>query len=844
MAGQPQSRLINRKKLIGIPMLLVTAGLIVISVAGYLASRHMIINQMRQDGINLAHQIVHQIEGNESSIRLASQMMEEHIRSANQLVVDNRDQLSDEYLTRLTQITLMDEITWFDADGQVLYASEQSPRRPVAAGDPLYVFLRGDERETMEEVQFSSITGKNHQYGAMKHASGEFVQSGILAENIIELTQQFSYQSLVTQVAENENLVYALVVNQQLIAIADAELMDIGIRYNPEEEEEMLAAFQGETTAVEWYYEAMGERVMNITAPLITDGQITHALIIGMSMAPVYTHLYQMTFIFLVTVMAILLSFLWLQRRNVIRPVEELDKGIGSIDMEKQMDYRVHLSPGNPFSGLGETMNQILDRTQEHFISLQEKQEDLEASHQNIAEAYQQIRASEEALNEQLSYIQEQQEWIQYQAYHDDLTQLPNRRHFMERLASCLQHAYQGAVILVDTDNFKSINDTMGHIFGDQVLKQMGQELKTLLGQGVFLSRFGGDEFLILLDRPKDPQQVEQTALDIKKHFSHRFLVKERSVHLTLSMGIATYPENGREPETLIMKADMALHQVKKMGKNNFLFFDETMTENLKEKAQVEEILREALETDGFVLHYQPQVEVKSGRLAGFEALLRLKHHAVSPGVFIPIAEELGLIQEIGRWVTGAVIRQQAMWKNQKRVVVPVAINFSALQLNDLDYVDFLKRELYRMNVAPGLMEIEITEGIFLDNKDETLRFLHQLKDLGVAISIDDFGTGYSSLSYLTLLPVDMVKLDKSLIDRYLEKNSEDVIDSMIALIHSLNLEVVAEGVEEEEQLQRLASCGCDYIQGYLLGKPLPPEELTDAFDKDFYQMLQSRHSL
>ncbi|SMP56195.1 putative bifunctional diguanylate cyclase/phosphodiesterase [Anoxynatronum buryatiense] len=839
MAQQPPPRLIKRTKLIGYPMILVTLGLIIISVAGTYTSRHLIINQIKEDGVTLARQIVRQIQGNESSVRLTRHMLETHISSANQLAVDNRDQISDEYLTYLTQITLMDEITWHDADGRVLFASDKSQRRPVAAGDSLYAFLRGPDQELMEPLRFISLTGENYQYGALKHPSGEFVRSGILADNVLELTRQFSYQTLVAQVAESENLTYALVVDRQMTAIADSDLKDIGIRYVPEEEVAMQAAFRGATRVAEWYDESRNERVMEVITPIITDGEINHVLIVGMSMASVYAHFHQMTLIFVATALAVLLAFLWLQRRHVMAPVKELDAGISSIDIKEQMDYRIQLSPGNPFLGLAATINQILDRTQQYFTSLQKNQRDLEISNQNITEAYQRIQASEEALNDQLAYITEQQEWIQHQAYHDDLTQLPNRRHFMERLASCLQHEFQGAVILVDTDNFKSINDTMGHIFGDKVLKQMGRELVSLLGKSVFLSRFGGDEFLILLDRPSDSRQVESVALAIKSHFSRHFSVEETSVHLTLSMGIATYPEHGQDPESLIMKADMALHRVKTMGKNNYLFFDESMTNSMREKARVENILREALETDGFTLHYQPQVAVKTGKLTGFEALLRLKDFSVPPGIFISVAEEIGLILEIGRWVTRAVIRQVAAWQEQELPVMPVSINFSALQLNDTDYVDFLKRELYQMNVPPRLIMIEITESIFLDNREETLRFLHQLKNLGVTISIDDFGTGYSSLSYLTEVPADLVKLDKSLIDRYLEKNSQAVIDSMIALIHSLNLEVLAEGVEEKEQFRRLASCGCDYIQGYLFSKPLPPEDAVNLFHQNFTSLFK-----
>jgi len=823
MINENRTSLIDRVKLFYTPMLIGTFILVAISIVGYQTTRHMLINQMKLDGTNLAHQIVQQVQGNEHSVRLANQLMKEHIRSANLMALDNRAILSDEYLTRLAQITFVDEITWYSSDGQILHASENSPRRPVSAGDILYDFMRGREMEIMEPVQYISIKGDNYQYGAMKHTSGEFVQSGIMAAGIMNLTRQFSYQSLVSQIVDNENILYARILNSDYMAIADSNLADIGYIYNPEINSALKNAFSGEIAATELFDDTLGNNVIKVTVPLFIDNQTNHTLIFAMSMETLYDYLYQSILIFILTVFALMVLYMFFLTRNIVRPINELDSAISCVDTEKQISYRLQLKSQNPFFGLAETINQALDKTEQYFISVRQKQQDLETSHQEIEEAYQQIQDSKEALNKQLSYSR-------HQAYHDDLTQLPNRRYFMEKLTECINEGQHGSVIIMDADNFKTINDTMGHPFGDQVLRRMGQELENILGDKVFLSRFGGDEFLILLDKQPDSNDAENIALQIRNHFSQYFLVHDQNVLLTLSMGIVNYPEDGREPEKLIMNADLALHRAKTMGKNNFLFFDDSMTKLLTEKARIEEILRKALTNEDFILYYQPKINLLSNKPSGFEALLRLNDFSVSPGDFIPIAEEMGLIQAIGRWVTKAVIRQIADWKDQGLSVLPVSINFSALQLRDFDYVDFLKRELVRMDIAPQLIEIEITENIFLETKEEALTFLYQLRDLGVSISIDDFGTGFSSLSYLTLLPVNIVKLDKTLIDRYLEESNQVVISSIISLIHSLKLKVVAEGVEKKIQLEQLAACQCDYVQGFYISKPIPPEDLKRKF--------------
>ncbi|WP_083258520.1 ABC transporter substrate binding protein [Cellulosilyticum sp. I15G10I2] len=438
-----------------------------------------------------------------------------------------------------------------------------------------------------------------------------------------------------------------------------------------------------------------------------------------------------------------------------------------------------------------------------------------------------------------ITKFKEQEAYIEHLAFHDSLTHLPNRIYFMNKLKEELEQAKKGAVLLLDLDNFKEINDILGHTYGDMVLQEVAKRLNNCVDQKMFISRFGGDEFLILIYDEGDSKITDHYINKIRHALKTALAIKEEEIHIHYSMGITRYPHDSNEANQLIMNADTAMYKVKNLGKNNHMFFDHKMTENLREKAYISAILRKALREEGFILMYQPQVCVETGEVVGFEALLRLKDHSIGPNLFIPIAEEAGLIIEIGRWVTKEAIRQIACWRERGFGLKPVAINFSTKQLRDDKYLDFLEKMLNDNKVDPKYLEIEITESILLERKEDTTSFLNELKLKGVKIALDDFGTGYSSLSYLTFMPVDKIKLDKSLSDRFLEMENIKVMDSIISLVHSLKLQVTAEGIEEVEQYRRLKIGGCDYIQGYLFSKPLKVEEIEKVYNYNYVETIK-----
>ena len=431
-----------------------------------------------------------------------------------------------------------------------------------------------------------------------------------------------------------------------------------------------------------------------------------------------------------------------------------------------------------------------------------------------------------------ITKVKEQEAYIDFLAYHDYLTALPNRLNFIEIFEETLSKRQSGAVLLLDLDNFKNINDTMGHYWGDILLKEIAIRLNQLSDEHLFVSRFGGDEFLLLIKDITSEEEILKYVHAIQNVFIKPFTVDDSVKQIQFSMGITQFPKDSEDLNQLIIYADTAMYNVKYSGKNNSIFFKRFMLEALNDKIKLESILLDALANDGFKLLYQPQVHTKTLEIVGFEALIRLKNHSISPADFIDVAEEQGCIKEIGRWVTAEAISQLASWFKLGLPPKFISINFSSKQINDEGYIPFLKACLTEHQIPPELIEIEITESILLEEDRKCTEFLDALRRIGVNIALDDFGTGYSSINYLTYMPLTKIKLDKSLIDKFFINPSTKLLENIITLVGNLDLEITAEGIEFPHQYMYLKNSNCDYIQGYLFSKPLTADEIPLVWNK------------
>jgi diguanylate cyclase (GGDEF)-like protein/PAS domain S-box-containing protein len=428
------------------------------------------------------------------------------------------------------------------------------------------------------------------------------------------------------------------------------------------------------------------------------------------------------------------------------------------------------------------------------------------------------------------------EERIRHVAYHDALTGLPNRMHLSIALEQALAEAHRKgtelAVMFIDMDRFKLINDTLGHHVGDQLLVEVAQRLKTCVRDSDIVARLGGDEFVVVLTGMAEDMAATSVAGKLLHSLALPYAIEGHVLHSSPSIGISVYPIDGRDAGTLMKNADTAMYHAKEEGRNNAQYFTAAMNAAAGERLELEHALRGALDAHQFELHYQPQVRAASGRICGVEALVRWRHPArglVSPLDFIPIAEETGLIEPIGAWVLDEACRQLAAWRAAGIGDVTMAVNLSAHQLRSPQLVEMVRAALARHALKENDIELEITESAAMTNPERAIGQLRALRALGVRLAIDDFGTGYSSLAYLKNLPIQTLKLDRSFVhDIETDSNDAAICAATVALAHTLGLEVVAEGVETETQRHFLSNVHrCDYLQGYLFGKPLPAEQLV-----------------
>ncbi len=428
---------------------------------------------------------------------------------------------------------------------------------------------------------------------------------------------------------------------------------------------------------------------------------------------------------------------------------------------------------------------------------------------------------------------------LQYQAGHDLLTGLPNRMQFNEHLSTALANARrnqtQVAVMFLDLDRFKNINDTLGHGIGDQLLQSFAQRLQSCLRAGDTVARWGGDEFTVLLPQIRNAQEAALVGKRVLGSLKHAFQLEEHELYVRTSIGIALYPQDGEDSETLLKDADAALYAAKQRGRNNYRFYSPTLNSEASRTLKLETLLCQALEREEFVVYYQPQVNVNTGKIYGVEALIRWQHPElglVSPGKFIPIAEETGLIVSIGEWVLWTACAQNRAWQSAGLPPVRVSVNLSPRQFQQPNLVSMVARVLRETGLEPQFLELEITETNIIENLENARLVLENLQQMGVYLSMDDFGTGYSSLGYLKQFPFHTLKIDQSFVrDMRGEQQELAIITAVIALGRAFNLRVVAEGVETQQQLELLRNLQCDQMQGYLFSKPLRAKDVTKLLE-------------
>lgn len=584
---------------------------------------------------------------------------------------------------------------------------------------------------------------------------------------------------------------------------------------------------------------------LHFFSPVVANGKRIGTVYLRDNLQDLYSRLRVQGATFLsVLLLSYLLALIVSSRlqRMVSEPILNLARAARTISQNKDYAVRVKAESNDEVGILVSAFNDMLAQIQDRDEKLKKHRAHLEelvkkrtaelrtANHR----LQQQAQRLEELVSVRTAELHRLNEQLSHQVYHDSLTRLPNRSLFNDRLTQDLLNAQRRgqplALLFLDLDRFKVINDTLGHAAGDRLLCMAAERLRRVVRKGDTVARLGGDEFTVLLSTLELPNDAEKVAKKIIRLLQKPFYCDGNELHVTTSVGIAIYPKDGTDSKTLMENADTAMYIAKQHGKNGYRFYNHSMNNASLERLEMETKLRHALEREEFVVHYQPQWNTRTGQIAGVEALVRWHQPEaglIAPSAFVPLLEDTGLIVPLGAWVLRDACRQAKAWRKAGSSDLTVAVNCSSKQFTDQRLVRDVQNALQETGLEPNCLTLEISENVFMENREELLDAVHGFSGLGTHLAIDHFGIGYSSLSYLKRFPVDTVKIDKSFTrDIPINPNDAAIVKAIIAMAHNLNIRVVAEGVEEDSPLTFLRRHGCDYVQGYLLGAPLPGDEM------------------
>jgi len=710
-------------------------------------------------------------------------------------IINHRELITNEYLHELTETFVLTDIYWYNSEGLLLNdANNELVGWTPSEGDPIYNFMHSGLDVYVEEIRRGTEDDRHYKFIYIRAEDDFFIQVGCLADVIYDLTQQYEYQNAINQFIENNpELLYALIVDLNFIAIADTDTDEVGVDYSGDEDYEKVLL--GETLAADWFSDKIGEDVLEISTPIYYNGDIIGILGIGYSYNSYNQIAVFLIYVFVSLDIFILLSYIIVQYIKIISPLRKFSRSLGNIDLDN-IEYRTVYSDYGDLSGLSKLFTNLVNKVYEKN-------------------------------NENFNMIKE----ITGIAFTDQLTDLPNRRAMELTLNNICIEGNQVAIIYMDIDDFKSVNDNKGHHYGDLLIQTIADMLETIKKDNVYVYRYQGDEFSIVYEY-KEIEEVTSLVESIKSIFSQKVIVDDSTVFVEFSIGISLYPLHGLTSDDLLRKANLAMYEAKKTDKMSFRYYDSNIEKNIQRKNEVLSALNDAIKNDRFLIVYQPQVNIDTNEIISLEALLRIKDSSISPYEFITIAEQNRLISKIGPIVIKKVIEQQAKWQDEGIKIVPVYVNYSANQLEDQTLNKFIIDILKSNSIQPDMFGIELTESTIIDNRELTVKTLSEMKSLGIKTAIDDFGSGQAGINYLTDFKVDMVKFDKSFSDQFLVSEKIDIYNAIIELTDKFGFISLAEGIERKEQIDLLKNTSCRLVQGYYYYKPSSEEFIASILKK------------
>jgi len=785
-------QIVDIKKLIFYP---ITIFIILIMGVGFLMFSLMINtykSELLVNGSSLTNAFSEQISlSYQMRDNIITDVDETNLATA-RLIVNHRDLLSNDYLLEQMEIMGVSDIWWYNSSGEVIYdARDQYIGWTPTINDPIYNFMNSDLDVYIEDIRTSTENDNQLKNVYLRDTDGSFVQVSTTLEAIEERLELFENQSLIDKLNESyPELYYIQIIDSNYTNIADTDIESVGTIYS--QSEHYAKSFNGITNGAYIIYEKQQEDVLEISAPITYNNQVIAIITIGLSLqglAPYQSFLVSNILLLTITIAGLfsLLQLYWIRR-----PLKHLSKSISNLNYKTGI-----IQPkSNIFQGLYATINQFIETINENN----------EINERNI-------------------------ETNIYISNHDYLTNLINRRGFINEMSTWIERNNHFVIFFIDIDNFKHYNDLKGHSFGDQLLI----EFATLIGNFDFkdciAARYGGDEFIIGY-HTIDEEEIKKIGKKLLKTLNSDIQIDLFQCYLSVSIGVSFYPRDGKNLEEVIENAEKANIEAKKQQGTNILYFDEKYKDEAKYNTEITEMLMHCLKNDSFELVYQPQVNIKDKQIVALEALLRIKGSNLSPGIFVPIAEKNGLMIKIGRIVITKVIKQMVAWKKKGIKLIPVYINFSSTQLHDQSISSFIEKKMVENDISPNLIGIEITEDVFVEKEGLVLSTLKSLKLMGIHTAIDDFGSGQAGVNYLTNFEVDLVKIDKSVADKYLIDKTAAIYTTIVKLCTTLGFEVLAEGIETEEQIQLLKKMNVPTVQGYYYYKPLKVKDIELMLDK------------
>lgn len=778
-----KSRPVNFKRLFVFPLIVATVFISILSLIVYQVTLNKYRSQLRNLALQTAQQQAEIIEQNKRYQKLLIDSINDMLLTSARTVLEHRQLLSNEYLATLTSLSDTEFIYFFDDTGTVIYdSSGLYVGWQASIGDPVYQFIMSTDTVYHEEIRKSLVEDNYYKLTYLRDEDNYFVQVGIRAETFMAQTEQFEYQTVINKiVAENDNLAYALIINQNYEAIADTDIEDIGTIYA--NDSSYMAAFNNEPNVEEWYYQRQNMTVLEAAYPIYENEEIFNVLAIGYSLKMFTQSQIYLLIGFISLSICIYAIFFIMQYVLLFRPLRVLNDAINQVDVES-MQAKEFYDEKSVFSGIYQTLDQLSKRI-------------IDENNKNYR------------LNKRISTM----------AYTDYLTGIPNRLAFIEKLNEALQKYEKIAIVFFDLDGFKEYNDTLGHTFGDALLKSFTKRFESFNGDDTCFARFGGDEFF-MYHRYETMVDLRSWVENIAQMFDKSFEVDNALYPLDSGIGVSLYPEHDTSVEQLIRKADIAMYYSKKRGKNFVEFYDESMDSILKSDNEIIKKMKQAIKNDGFKVVYQPQVNIYTNEIISIEALLRIKDETISPAIFIPLAEQGGIINMIGRIVIRNVIEQLAQWKEKGVELVPVYVNLSSMQFEDEGLIKFIQDLLYDHQIEAQYLGFEMTESTIIKKEQIAYNFLQKLNEIGIHTAIDDFGSGHSGLSYLTKYHVEIVKLDRDFCVKYLNDDGLPIFNNIVNLTKLLGFQVLAEGIETDDQLNRLKQTDCHLVQGYYYYRP------------------------